>query len=116
MASLSIKVHLLTQFPLGMVGPHPECQPTVFAVPAFLLIMPFRVLVVVSLHNQIRDITATLLTEVCHDVQVEPDLQEVTLEEMRNKTANTEPGPDWTLQLTGFGVEGTNALMLMEGF
>ena len=25
-------------------------------------------------HNEIRDITANLLTEVCHDVQVEPDL------------------------------------------
>ena len=31
-------------------------------------------------HNEIRDITANLLTEVCHDVQVEPDLQEVTSE------------------------------------
>ena len=26
-------------------------------------------------HNEVRDLTATLLTEVCHDVCVEPDLQ-----------------------------------------
>ena len=35
-------------------------------------------------HNEIRDITATLLTEVCNDVCVEPDLQEVTTEVWAN--------------------------------
>ena len=25
-------------------------------------------------HNEVRDLTATLLTDVCHDVKVEPDL------------------------------------------
>lgn len=29
-------------------------------------------------HNKIRDITATLLTEVCYDVCMEPDLQPVS--------------------------------------
>ena len=29
-------------------------------------------------HNEIRDITANLLTEVCHDVQIEPCLQPLT--------------------------------------
>ena len=28
-------------------------------------------------HNEVRDITATLLTEACHEVCVEPDLQPV---------------------------------------
>ena len=28
-------------------------------------------------HNEIRDVTASLLTDVCHDVCVEPDLQPV---------------------------------------
>jgi hypothetical protein len=29
-------------------------------------------------HNEIRDLTATLLTEVCHDVSVEPGLQPIS--------------------------------------
>ena len=29
-------------------------------------------------HNEIRDLTATLLTEVCHQVHVEPELQPVS--------------------------------------
>ena len=51
-----------------------------------------RMLVLQLDHNLICDITETLLTEVCQDVQVRPDLQEETLEELKNKTANTELG------------------------
>ena len=40
-------------------------------------------------HNEIRDLTATLLTEVCSDIQVEPDLQEIFTETMTRSTANT---------------------------
>ena len=29
-------------------------------------------------HNQVQDLTADLLTEVCHDVEIEPQLQELT--------------------------------------
>ena len=28
-------------------------------------------------HNKIKDLTTTLLTEVCNDVQVKPELQEI---------------------------------------
>ena len=46
-----------------------------------------------SLHpNEIRDITATLLSEVCNDVRVEPDLQEVTMEELSWKSTITTDG------------------------
>ena len=38
-------------------------------------------------HIEIRDITANLLTEVCNDVCVEPDLQEVTTEELSGQSA-----------------------------
>ncbi len=31
-------------------------------------------------HNEVRDLTARLLTEVCNDVQIEPELQEITTE------------------------------------
>ena len=43
-------------------------------------------------HNEIRDITANLLTEVCHDVCVEPELQPLTGELLTNATANKEDG------------------------
>ena len=28
-------------------------------------------------HNEVRDLTAELLTEVCHDVEIEPKLQQL---------------------------------------
>ena len=31
-------------------------------------------------HNEVRDLTADLLTEVCHDVEVEPHLQPLNTE------------------------------------
>ncbi len=43
-------------------------------------------------HNEIRDLTATLLTEVCSDVKIEPTLQEVTTETMDRRTANISDG------------------------
>ena len=43
-------------------------------------------------HNEIRDLTANLLTEVCHDVYVEPDLQPLMGEQLVNATANTQDG------------------------
>ena len=35
-------------------------------------------------HNDIRDITASMLTEVCHNVCVEPELQPLAGEEMQH--------------------------------
>ena len=43
-------------------------------------------------HNEIRDLTARLLTEVCNDVQIEPELQEITTEAMSGRSANTTNG------------------------
>ena len=43
-------------------------------------------------HNEVRDLTADLLTEVCHDVEIEPQLQELTGEHFSLRTANTEDG------------------------
>ena len=42
--------------------------------------------------NEIRDLTATLLTEVCKDVRVEPELQPVTHEVLNGATANSKDG------------------------
>ena len=43
-------------------------------------------------HNELRDITAGLLTEVCHSVGVEPSLQLLTGEQLLYRTANIEDG------------------------
>ena len=38
-------------------------------------------------HNKIRDFTADLLREVCHDVTVEPHLQQMTVEVISGRTS-----------------------------
>ena len=43
-------------------------------------------------HNEVRDITAPMLTEVCHGVATEPHLQLLTGETMTHRSANTEAG------------------------
>ncbi len=43
-------------------------------------------------HNEIRDMTATLMSEVCHNVKIEPGLQPVTGEQFEHRTANREDG------------------------
>ncbi len=40
-------------------------------------------------HNEIRDITASLLTEVCHNVATEPPLQPLTGELFSARSVNT---------------------------
>ena len=53
-------------------------------------------------YNEICDLTATLLTEVCKDVCVEPDLQPITYEVMRGTTANTQTGTWLDIAANGF--------------
>ena len=43
-------------------------------------------------HNEIRDVTANLLTEICHDVKTEPDLQPLTGETLESQSAITSDG------------------------
>ena len=43
-------------------------------------------------HNEIRNITADLLSEICHSVGTEPNLQPVTEEQLTHRTANREDG------------------------
>ena len=54
-------------------------------------------------HNEIRDLTATLLTEVCHQVHVEPELQPVSSPEtFPLSTANTQDGARLDIAMNGF--------------
>jgi len=43
-------------------------------------------------HNELRDITAGLLSEVCHNVRTEPPLQPLSGEQFHYRTANVEDG------------------------
>ena len=49
-----------------------------------------------------RDLTAELLTEVCHDVEVEPHLQPLDDETFKYKTANVEDGARLDISMNGF--------------
>ena len=55
-------------------------------------------------HNEIRDLTATLLTEVCNNVRIKPDLQPATNEVSSGATANLQDGA-W-LDIAANGVWG----------
>ena len=53
-------------------------------------------------HNDVRDITANLLAEVCHNVAVEPDLLPLSGEQFQHRTANTEDGARLDVRAQGF--------------
>ena len=53
-------------------------------------------------HNEIRDMTASLLSEVCSDVQTEPPLQPLSGEVMHGRTANIQPEARLDISARGF--------------
>ena len=53
-------------------------------------------------HNEIRDVTASLLTEVCHDVLIEPDLQPLTGEVFPRATSVKSDGARLDIAVSGF--------------
>ena len=53
-------------------------------------------------HNEVRDITSTLLTEVCHGVTTEPYLQALSGEYLSHRLANTEDGARLDIAMYGF--------------
>ena len=53
-------------------------------------------------HNEIRDLTATLLTEVCSQVATEPELQPVSQEDFSLTTANVQDGARLDIVMNGF--------------
>ena len=53
-------------------------------------------------HNEIRDVTATWLTEVCHGVAIEPHLQPLTGEHLAYNSAITEEGARLDVAMFGF--------------
>ena len=53
-------------------------------------------------HDEIRDVTASLLTEVCHNVATEPHLQPVDNELMNMWSANVEDRAHLDIRARGF--------------
>ena len=53
-------------------------------------------------HNEIRDLTTNLLTEVCHEVSIEPDLQPLTGESLRGASSIIEDGARLDIAMNGF--------------
>ena len=53
-------------------------------------------------HNEVRDLTAALMTEVCHDDCVEPHLQPLTGESLDGASAITTDGARLDVAVNGF--------------
>ena len=60
-------------------------------------------------HNELRDFTATLLTEVCHNVSTEPPLQPLQGEIFNYRTANTDSEVRLDIKARGFWNRGQDA-------
>ena len=67
-------------------------------------------------HNEVRDLTASLLSEVCSDVGVEPALQPLDGEPLQFATANSEDGARLMLFPGIFGVKIGSVRFSMSGF
>ena len=67
-------------------------------------------------HNELRDLTAELLAEVCHDVQIEPKLEPLTGESFSNRTANTHDESRLDVSARGLWVPYQKAFMDIRVF
>ena len=67
-------------------------------------------------HNEIRDLTAALMSEVCHNVSTEPHLQPMTGEIMSGLSAISRMVHNWILQQLAFRGVNLNGHFLMQRF
>ena len=67
-------------------------------------------------HNTIRDLTATLLAEVCKDVRVEPLLNPLTGEHLTEATAVTSEEARLDIAARGFWISGQKAFFDVRVF
>ncbi|KAG0725970.1 hypothetical protein GWK47_037531 [Chionoecetes opilio] len=61
-------------------------------------------------HDEVRDLTASMLKEVCHDVSTEPTLLPLDGELLRYRTANTAPEARVDICARGFWTRGQRTL------
>ena len=67
-------------------------------------------------HNNVRDLTAKLLSEVCHDVQVEPILLPLIGEPMEHRTAIETNEARLDIRARGFWIRGHQAFLDVRVF
>ena len=53
-------------------------------------------------HNELQDFTASILTEVCHNVAIEPKLQPLDGETFQYRSANTDTEARLDVRACGF--------------
>lgn len=62
-------------------------------------------------HDEVRDLTANMLREVCHDVATEPTLLPLEGENLQYRTANTSPEARVDISARGFWTRGQRAFL-----
>ena len=67
-------------------------------------------------HNEVQDLTASLLTEVCHNVATEPSLQPVTSETFSLASANNTNDACLDIKARSFWSRGARMHILMLGY
>ena len=67
-------------------------------------------------HNEVRDLTASLLTEVSHNVQTEPSLQPVTSETFSLASANTADDAHLDIKTRGFWSRARTHILMLGCF
>ena len=67
-------------------------------------------------HNEIRNLTASLVTEVCHNVAIEPLLQPLSGELFSHRSANTQPNTHQDICARGFWSAGQDAIFDIRVF
>ena len=67
-------------------------------------------------HNELRDVIGDLLSEVCHNVAVEPVLQKLIGEVFTSKTANSSQEARADVGATGFWTNQEDAFFDMRIF
>ena len=66
-------------------------------------------------HNKVRDITASLLSEVCHGATTEPHLQSLSGESMSHRSAITDDGARLDIAMYGFRRGRFEKVFLVSG-
>ena len=67
-------------------------------------------------HNEIRDLAASLLSEVCHNVAIEPHLQPLNREGFHHKSANTDENSRLDIHARGFWNRGQDVYFDVKVF
>ena len=70
----------------------------------------------ITRHNEIRDVTASLLQETCHNVSIEPLLQPLTGERMRYRSAIVEEHARLDVAVSGLWGSRFERTYLIYGF